>query len=381
MKVTVNSSLFKTAISTATEALSSRPAKNEWNCVHMQTCDVDGLQSVKITCQDFGICITTSIPCKIESAGAALIPAKLLKQYVALMNGEITISSDSNTFQTELKSGSKKSKISGYDPSDFIPAIKEQKADGHASMKGDDFAELVNGTAFCCSVDQTQMVLTGVHILFTPDNQSAECVGVDGYRLAIRRAEAFSDRLGEINIPAPVAQKIVSIMGKAESISFRFGGGICIASSGKAEIAFSLLTGAYVDYKRLICSVMQSQAKVSVPALLSAVKFANIAASSGKTHALLVQFDQDSITISAAASDNDSVTRVECEFIGQPTKMCFNGRYLEDALNKMDRYCDEAILSLRSPVAPMSVVPVGDHSEDTYYLVLPARMVGSPTSA
>ena len=99
MKVHVDSSLLKSAISTAVEALSSRPAKNEWNCVHLQTSDENGFESLKIACQDFGIRISTSIPCEIESPGAALIPAKLLQQYVALLSGRMTLTADPNTYR------------------------------------------------------------------------------------------------------------------------------------------------------------------------------------------------------------------------------------------------------------------------------------------
>ena len=376
MKIHVDSSLLKSAISTAVEALSSRPAKNEWNCVHLQTSDENGFESLKIACQDFGIRISASIPCGIESPGAALIPAKLLQQYVALLSGRMVLTADPNTYRAELKASGKKSLISGFDPGCFIPSTRVDKVEGHASVSGDAFSEMVNGASFCCSIDRTQMVLTGVHFLFSPESKSVECAAIDGYRLALKKASADADSAGEINIPAPIAQKVVSIMGKEKEIRIRFGGGVCVAETDRAEVTFALLSGAYIDYKRLIFPATETRAKVPVSALLSAVKFANIAAMSGKSHAVMVYFDSDFITISAAASDNDSVTRIDCEYVGAPMKVCFNGSYLQAALEKVDRLCDEATLYIKSPVALMAVVPIGDHDSDTYYLVLPARTRG-----
>lgn len=376
MKIRVDASLLRSAVTTAVEALSARPAKNEWNCVHLQTSDESGLESVKITCQDFGICVTTSIPCEIEESGSALIPAKLFQQYVALMSGSLAIAFDPNSYRTELKCGGKKSLISGFDPCDFIISLRAGNLDGMAVISGDAFAELVGGSSFCCSVDQSQMVLTGTHILFSDNPQGAECCATDGYRLAIKRSQADVASGGEINIPASVAQKIVSIMGKSSDIRFSFGNGVCIAETEKAKIIFALLSGSYVDYRRLLFDTTDSRAKISVPAFLNAVKFANIAAMSGKTHAIMLHFDSDAVTISAAATDNDSVTRVDCEYIGMPMKICFNGRYVQAALEKLDRACDEATLLLRSPVAPMALIPIGSQSKETYYLVLPARTVG-----
>ncbi len=87
------------------------------------------------------------------------------------------------SFQTQIISENSEFTINGLDANNY-PRLPEIPDDSSFVISGKTFREIINETEFAVAIQESRLVLTGVHFTFSPDKIHA--VATDSHRLASR---------------------------------------------------------------------------------------------------------------------------------------------------------------------------------------------------
>ena len=177
MKITCNAGDMKKALSIAMSAMAARPAQTALGCVLMDA--VEG--AVALYATDGSMEISVRMDAAVKEEGTALLPGKLLLEYVSIASGEITLSVDEKQ-RCVISGAGRKSTIAGIPPEEYVICTLPD-TEPTVFMAGETFARLVKGCAFCAGVDEARKTLVSVYAAFGPDK--AEFVSLDGYRMVL----------------------------------------------------------------------------------------------------------------------------------------------------------------------------------------------------
>lgn len=382
MKFQIDARVFEDLVSVAAQAISSKPMKPEYECVFVEVCMDEGIPAMTVMGRDSGMAIKKSTDnIQVDEEGEALIPAKTLLSFLKLMKGPVTVTVDSQ-FKATLKCGSKRTNLVGLDPDGESSAFDTVSAEEEhtVTMDGRTFERMVNSVSHCISVDQGRLILTGINFAFNAEEGRCEAVGLDGFRMAIARGAVETNESFSAVIPATIAKLISKVIGASENVSFRFSHGVVIVDDYVTSMELSLLSGEYMDYKKLVSNQGSGsmRVKTTVGAFLDAVKLAMVSVSGSQKCLIVMNLgdeNSDSFQVSAMSDKSDALTQVSSATMGMmqngANEIAFNGRYIEDALKAAQVYGDELELALNTPSAPMVMIPVD--RDDFYQLVLPVR--------
>lgn len=391
MKIQVNAKVLEAIVSTAAQAISSKPLKSESECVYISVNSVSGTPIMTVQASDAGMTIrkvTDNI--KAMEDGEALIPAKTLLAFLKLMKDDVTLEADESTGKCTLKNGGKRSTISGMGTDDYDPSFVEMPNANMVRMQGKDFDSIVESTLHCISTDTGRMILTGINFAFDGEKGICEGSGLDGFILANVRKIVETNDTFSVTIPATMAKLIGKIIKDSEDVSFRFENGMVLVEDYDTAIQASLLSGEYMNIKRLMFREGKMQARVNAEELLQAVRMAMISAQGTTKNLIILNFEsEDSMSVTARSDFSSAISGLPCDrngemntandgksdFAGGNSEIAFDGRYVEDALKAAMNYAGEVTLLLNTPVAPMAILPVG--RDDYYQLVLPVRRLNS----
>ena len=387
MKITADAKVLEDIVSTAAQAISSRPINAESECVYVSVDSSNGTPILTVQASDAGLMIrkvTDNI--KAMEDGIALIPAKTLLAFLKLMTDDVTVSVENE--KCTLKNGGKKSTIACLNTDDYNPDFADMTGAHMAKVQGKDFESMVDSTLHCISTETGRMILTGINFAFDGVAGVCEASGLDGFRLANVRKPVETNDTFSVTIPANTAKLISKIIKDGEGVSFRFANGLVSIEDYDTAIQASLLSGEYMEVKKLMFRDGKMQARVNADELLKAVRMTMIAAQGNSKNLIVMDFAKDDVLTVKAQSDNiDAVYGLSCDvnggmqtpgnvnYNGNTSEIAFDGRYVEDALKAAMNYAGEVTMLLNTPVSPMAIIPVG--TDEYYQLVLPVRRFNS----
>jgi DNA polymerase-3 subunit beta len=239
MKFTINATDFRAALKAACEVAPSKGILPEYSCVFLQA-DEEG--DLRIYARSESMEFTVAVPCDVQDAGEALIPSRMLLDYVSLAYGDVQISTDAKQKMT-IKSGKKTSSIVGMSTDRFkAPAFSGEDI---LCASGADFAACLNRTSFCTSTDETRSMLCGVHL--TIDSLGhIKFVGMDGYRISMcdmDKTDLIADLPDgkETTLPNAVLKLIPSLFSGEEKITFGLETYRASISGGGKTLIFPLM--------------------------------------------------------------------------------------------------------------------------------------------
>lgn len=368
MKITCNAGDMKKALSIAMSAMAPRPAQAALGCVLMDAAE----GAVAISATDGSMEISVRMEEAVKEAGTALLPGKLLAEYVGVASGEITLSVDEK-HRCVLSGAGRKSTVAGLPPEEYVICALPDTAPT-VFMAGEAFSRLVNGCAFCAGADEARKTLVSVYAAFGPDK--AEFVSLDGYRMALVHGACRAQAPLHLLMPVSCAQIAAKLFGGAEELSI---GGVekrhCLLTGGGVTMRFPLLSGEYIDYGKLALRSAAGEVMLPARALLQAVKNANVAARFQQKESVTLEMADEMLRVSASSAQTDASSEIpEAQARGEIPKIAFNGRYLEESLSRVGD--DEIACGFASAVSPLVIRPRNQNDDSFLYLVMPVRQIG-----
>ena len=179
MKFTCEKYLLSSAVAVASRAAASKSPNPA-----LEGLLIEAAGGVKITGYDLIKGIYTSFAADVAEPGSVILSARLFDSIVrSLPEDIVTISTDDSNL-TRITCGHADFSIMGMFSDSYpdLPSVEHQKA---VSLPQKTLREMITQTLFAVSDNEARPVYTGA--LFEIENGKLTVVGVDGYRLAMRR--------------------------------------------------------------------------------------------------------------------------------------------------------------------------------------------------
>ncbi|MBI1886393.1 MAG: DNA polymerase III subunit beta [Chloroflexi bacterium] len=324
---------------------------------------------LKLAATNLEIAVTCWIGAQVEEEGAITVPARLLTDFVnALPSGaesRIDLSLAPRAKQLRIVCARNEATMAGMDAADFppIPSV----ADG-VSVKLDPKAlqAAVAQVEFAAATDDTRPVLTGVHTLL--EDRQLTLAAADGFRLAVHSLSLDADapEKVEVIIPARGLRELERLIGddeEAVEMAFNAGRSQVMFRLKSIEMVIQLIQGTFPNYSQLIPQSYTTRAVIDLAEFLRETRIAAIFARDGSGIVRIqvepgADTEPGKLTISARAEEiGDHHGELDVTVEGEPAKIAFNSKYLQDVLQVLE--AGQVALEASSPSSPGVIRPLG----------------------
>ncbi len=366
MKFTVEKASLEKAIMTALGAVSSKSAIPALEGLLLTVSD----RTLTVTGYDLEIGITSTILCDIDEDGSVVLAAGKLAEIVrALPADTIQITVDESC-KTELVGGSAVFNIIGTPALEYpeLPTFEFRNTlrISHRAMQS-----MIRQTIFACSQNETKPIFTGC--LFEAEGEDLTVVGVDGYRLAIRREKIKNDAEEKLEfvIPAKTLSRLARMLDESENeVVIHLADRNVLFSIENNTLITRLIDGTFLNYKKTLVFEKKIEVVADVKQLCDSIRRASLIINERQRSPIKLGFNDDVVTLECVSP----IGRVEDCFrvssSGGDLVIGFNNKYLLDAFSNTRE--ESVRIAFKDPLSPMVITPL--EGDAFTFLVLPVRL-------
>lgn len=322
---------------------------------------------LKLAATDLDIAISSWIGARIDDEGATTVPSRLISDFVSqLPPATVSLEVPERGRQVKLECARNESTIHAMDAEDFprIPSI----ADGIAfEVDPRVLRETIARVEFAAATDDSRPILTGVHL--KSDGSRLTFAAADGFRLAvsdITLGAPPSDEIG-VTVPARAVREVARFISEAtEPVQIRINPQRTqiLFSMTDTELVAQLIQGTFPNYNQLIPGEYTTRTIVPVDEFQREARIAAIFARDGSGIVRIQAYPGEGgpgrMVISARAEEiGDNQGEIDAKVEGEPAKIAFNSRYLQDILSVLS---GEVALETTGPSNSGVFRPVEDQS-------------------
>jgi DNA polymerase-3 subunit beta len=331
---------------------------------------------VKLAATNLDIALSCWIGGQIEEEGSITVPARLLTDFVTSLPAEkIELTLSPRSKQLKVVCARNEATVGGIDADDFppIPAIDDG---GTLEVDAKTMREAITQVVFSAATDDSRPVLTGIDLVVEDDRLTL--AAADGFRLAVRHLQLkkkVAERT-EVIVPAKALAELTRLLQDQEEplvMTFNANKTQVLFKLKDIELVAQLIQGTFPDYSRLIPKEWGSRAVVEVGEFLQETKIASIFARDG-SGIVRITFEAGEggapghMTVSARAEEiGDNQGELDASVEGEPAKIAFNGRYLQDVLQVLDG--GRVALETTGPSQPGVIRPL--ENDNYVHVVMP----------
>jgi len=327
--------------------------------------------NISLSTTDIQLAITTISPAIVNEEGSIVVDARLFSDLIRkLPEEDITLTTDEKNLLS-IKTQTTDNEIQGLLEEDF-PRIENIAAGKRINFERETLREMIEGTTFAASVDESRGVLTGT--LFELGSGKLSLVALDGYRVAIRRD--ISDKLQGEEATAVIPARMLKEAGKILSETDEDAAGIefsenkAVLYTGDTTIRMNLLNGDFIKYEDVLPKETLITVKTRREELLNAVELAEVYKSDGKNSVLKFSISGNELVVSSRAELGRGKETIAIEKEGDDLEIAFDSRFLKDALRAIDE--EKIVLGFTTSVGACTITP--ESGERFTYLILPVRL-------
>ena len=315
--------------------------------------------------------ITYSIEADVSDPGVCVLPAKLFSDIIRrLPEGPVTVVVDEE-YKVSIRAGYASFTISAEAADDY-PDLPDVSAGRPIRIPQNALKELISGTIFAVSENQSRPIHTGVK--FEVENDKIHAIAVDGFRLARRTFHPEEPVQRELSFVVPAAglKEVEKILTDSdEDASFTLGPKHILYQIGGATLVCRLLEGEFLDWKRVVPTNCPIKVVVNVGELASSVERVGLIVSEKYKNALRCVFSNQVLLMRTKTTIGAAEDRCSIAGDGKELEIGFNVRYMADALRVVPS--EEVTLELTNGLSAMVMTPVDD-KYDFAYMILPVRI-------
>ena len=384
MKLTCSQSELNSALQLVSRAVSNRPTHPVLANVLLAADEVTG--KLRLTGFDLSLGIQTSISASIENSGAITLPAKLFGEIISKLSSEspLTLISDENSQQVELKSKSGTYQVRGMVADDF-PELPLVESGTSLKLNPLSLSSAIKSTLFASSTDDAKQLLTGVNLTF--DGYGIESAATDGHRLSILNLNNILSQSNNenkstitekfsITLPSKSLREVEKFLSTSDinqPINFFIDKGQVVFISLDEIITIRALEGSYPNYSQLLPDKFDNVLEFDRKEFISSLERIGVLADQ---HNNVIKITADNtanlIKITTDAQDIGMGSEsLPASINGESFQIAFNVRYLLDGLKVIDSNLIK--LSCNAPTTPAVFSPVNSDVNFTY-LVMPIQI-------
>lgn len=329
-----------------------------------------GSDKLSLTGYDFEFGINTILDVDVVEPGAIVINAKVLCDIIRkLSDDEVTI--ETNGSSVSIISGAAQYSITGIDANNYpeLPTVNNS-VPFEISQKL--LYSMVIQTLFAVADNESSKpVYTGLK--FDVENQLLTLIGVDGFRLAIRKEPiAYTGENLTFIVPKKTVKELMKLIDieSDEPIAIQIGKRHIIFEIGSYSIISRLLDGDFIDYKSALPPVIKTTVLINTADAINCIEKSTPVIENSQKNPIRCLFDNDEMRVSTVSSLGRVIDYTHANTSGDRVEIGFNSKFMLDALNAADT--DEVRIELNGPVSPAKIMPL--NSDSFLFLVLPMRL-------
>ena len=327
---------------------------------------------VKVTATDMDVVIVDTTSATVEVEGAVTTSAHTLHDIVRKLSdgSQIKLEQAPGSDVLTIESGRSSFKLQTLPASDF-PSMDEGGLDVSFEISAVNLRDIVDGTRFAISTDETRYYLNGIY--FHVAEGSLRGVATDGHRLARLQITA---PVGTENMPGVIIPRktvlelrklidetddVISVSLSENKIRFAFAG---------AVLTSKLIDGNFPDYEKVIPQGNQKTMELDCREFAQAVdRVSTISAE--KMCAVKIAISNGLVGLSATAADSgDANDQVEVNYNGEALEIGFNARYLLDVCGQIES--GKAQFLMNDGASPTIIQDLED--DTALYVLMPMRV-------
>jgi DNA polymerase III subunit beta len=366
MKITASREALLDSLVVVSRAVSARAALQALSGILIST---EG-ESPRLRATDMELGLEVGVDGKSESAGAVVLPGRLLVEVVrSLPEGSVSLELREPERDVEITAGSSRFHLRTL-PADDFPRFPEPETDP-IELPAEALQQTVARVARAASRDEARPVLTGV--LVTVEGSELTMVATDSYRLAVKRTDldgTVADKV-EANIPARALRELARLIEAApeQPVKVWLARNQALFGVGQALLSSRLIDGQFPNYRQLLPDSFEHEVKLPRAELLEVTR--RVSQVAQRNAALRMAFADGELVVSAETPDlGDAREAMPAPFKGEALEIGFNPEFVRDGLESVES--DEVVVKLISPLRPGLLEPAD--SEDFSYLVMPIRL-------
>ena len=329
-----------------------------------------GSNTLSLTGYDFEFGINTILSAEVEEAGAIIIDAKFLCDILRKLSEEtVTVEASGNA--VSIISGAAQYNISGIDAEDY-PELPSVNGGQNIELNQKLLHSMITQTVFAVADNEsTRPVHTGLKFDIT--SNEITLVGVDGYRLAIRK-EPVSYNGEDISfiVPKKTIREVIKLMNPEsdENIKINIGRRHIIFEVENYSIISRLLDGDFLDYRTAVPTTVSTTVLINTNDAINCIDRTLPVIENNQKNPIRCLFDNDQLRVSTVSSLGRVIDYTHANTQGDRVEIGFNSKFMIDALSAADT--DEVRIELAGPVSPVKIMPIEGNS--FLFLVLPMRL-------
>lgn len=329
-----------------------------------------GSNKLSLTGYDFEFGINTILDVEVVEPGAIVINAKVLCDIIRKLSGD-TVTIETNGLSVLIISGAAQYSITGIDANNYpeLPTVNNS-IPFEISQKL--LYSMVSQTLFAVADNESSKpVYTGLK--FDVEKDKLTLIGVDGFRLAIRKEPIVysGDELTFI-VPKKTVRELIKLIDidSDDPISIQIGKRHIIFEIGNYSIISRLLDGEFLDYTSALPPVIKTTVLVNTADAINCIERSTPVIENNQKNPIRCLFDNDEMRVSTVSSLGRVIDYTHANTSGDRVEIGFNSKFMLDALNAADT--DEVKIELNGPVSPAKIMPL--NSDNFLFLVLPMRL-------
>lgn len=326
---------------------------------------------LQLAATNLDMAVAHRVPAAVDQEGQITLPARLLSDYVALLDHgqKVRLELNGKTHKVHLACGRYEANVAGIDAEDF-PPIPTVSGGPSVSMDAAVLKEAIGQVVFAAAPDDTRPVLAGV--LLRLAQGTLTLAAADGFRLAVRTVElgqAGSDL--QMIVPARALSEVARLLptgeGEQVTMSSTANQNQVLFQFGKTEVTSRLIEGQFPDYQRIIPADPKANVVLSTSDFLRATRAAAVFARDNSNIVRLectppkdgAELAMGRVLVkSTSAEMGDNEGHLDASITGDETQIAFNGRYLRDALEVIE--APQVALQISGPSSPGILRPIGE---------------------
>lgn len=349
-------------------------------CNVLLEADVSG--ALRLVATNLELTISRRIRATVSTDGRTTVPARLLADYVALLDRGKQVSMKLSPTGNKLHLACERFEANVATlPADDFPPTPAIGGTSRVEIDGAVLKTAIEQVVFAAADDGSRPVLAGV--LVRVEAGQLSLAAADGFRLAIRTV-LLPDTTARASwiVPARTLVEVAHSLPSAPGLPVTLSGTPADlqlhVALGEIEITSRLIEGQFPDYERIIPQRSATSVIVGTIDFLRATRAAAVFA---RDNSNIVRLEcapppEDGtpalgklLVTATSAELGDNAGHLDASVQGSAVEIAFNGRYLRDALEVLGT--PQVSLQFSSAQQPGVLRPVGDGDTAHLYIIMP----------
>ncbi len=365
MKFYCNKTELVEKINVVQRAITNKSNSPILGCIFMQVYD-NKLTMIGV---DTDLSIETKINAVVDEEGELLLDSKLFGEIIKRLPSEkIEIKSEDNN--VIISCGQTEFSLLNLNTDEY-PSIPQVDFQNKISLKENIFKNMIKGTTFSASFDESKGVITGV--LINMKSNMLTFVALDGFRLALK-SEVIDNNNQDINIivPAKTLNEVNKILKETdELIDIYLTSNFIMININGDKIILRLLQGDFIRYETIIPKEEKLSINVPKYEFMNALERSTLLTKDKNNNLVKFEIRDNKLILKSNSSFGGLKEEVSIKKSGIDLDIAFNSRYLMDAIKSIE---DEEIrLEFNNNITPCMIK--SSKNDNSKYMVLPVRFI------